>query len=420
MPKFLRAALLLAGLAFAARPALAADVVLDQATLAGAGGAKIVFKNIALKGTNLTTAEATSLFTGALSREDAGAMLARLSASEIRIPEADIEVGNGDRFTVKDIVAEKVAQGATQKLSFAGVDGVLPDDSGDSTLHLGPLQVERLSTPGVAAALAAGDPGVAAFRFSRLTWEGGDLSVVDKKTPSGAPGGNRILLHAGQATIDQTFGANGAPLDGTAAFTGLSLKMPPKSQGGATLAAFGYPELNGAFQIAGAYDPAAKIYRLKNYALDIQKIGRVALSAQISDVAPTAFVGEKAARQKALLDSTLDYAQIEVTNAGLFEKVVAFLSLSQGKTPDAVKAEWRAIVAQAPLLFSGASAITAVAKEVERFIADPKTLTLRIKGRDAPLKLGDFQNVADPAALLDKLQVTGSPARAGTESGTKL
>ena len=51
-----------------------------------------------------------------------------------------------------------------------------------------------------------------------------------------------------------------------------------------------------------------------------------------------------------------------------------------------VKTEWRAIVSQAPLLFSGAPAIAVTARALDQFIADPRTLTLRVKGKDSPLE----------------------------------
>jgi hypothetical protein len=423
MPFSLRAALVLIAGALAVAPAWAEDVAIAEAVLAKGPRSKITFRNITIKDSNLSQAEATSLFTGALSREDLGAMLERMQASRVSIPEAEIQSENGDHFTLHDIVAEAIAHGGAQGLSFASADGVLPDDSGDTTVRLGALRVDHVSMPGLAAALRAGDPGVAAFRFSHLVLESGDLSAVDKGTPAGAPGGNRVQLHAGAATIDQSFDPDGAPLEGAASLTGVSLKMPPKSKGGESLAAFGYPDLSGEFQFAGAYDPAAKVYRLKTYGLDIRNAARISLSAQFSGVPKAFFTGEKDVREKALRDAFLDWAQIDVSNAGLFDKVVAFVSISQRKPPETVKAEWRAIVSQAPLLFSGAPAIAVAAHAVDKFISDPKSLTIRIRGKDSPLKLDDFAHIEDAAAFLNRLEVTSAPGPAGPAkpaSGTRL
>jgi hypothetical protein len=422
MPFPARVALvLIAGIA-AAAPARAEDVTIAQAVLAGDSDSKIVFKNITIKDGNLTQTEAASLFGGTLSREDLGALLERMQASRVTIPEAEIQARNGDRFTLHDIVADSIAKGGAQSVTFASAEGVLPDDSGDATLHSGALRIEQISMPGLAAALRSSDAGLAAFRFTHLAWEGGDLSTVDKGTPAGAPGGNRIIVHAGGATVDQNFDGDGAPLDGAAAVTGLSIKMPPQSKGGSTLAAFGYPELSGDFHYAGAFDPAAGTYQMKTYAVDIKNVGRIALSGQFSGVTKTAFVGEKADREKALRKAFLDWAQIDVSNAGLFEKVLAFASLSQRKPPDAVRAEWRAIVSQAPMLFSGAPAIAVAAQAIDKFITDPKTLTLRVKGKDSPLQLGEFAHIEDPAAFLNRLDVTSAPGASSPArpSGTRL
>ncbi len=427
MPQFFRAALLVLGLSLglglSAASSDAADLAIPQATLDDGHGGKVAFKDISLKDCNLTQDEATKLFSGALTREAAAAMFQRMTAGEARIAEADIKTAAGDKLTVKDIVAEKVADGGAQNLTIASTDGVIPDDAGDSTLHFGALQIDRVSLSDLAAALRAGDPARAALRFSHLAWEGGEIAAVDKGTPAGAPGGNRITLHIGPARIDQNFDAQGAPLDAAASLTGLSLKMPPQSRLGAVLNAYGYPEIDADLTIDGVYDPATKTYQLKNYTIDLKKIGRVAISAQFSNLNETAFLGDKDAREKAMLDATLDWARIEVANAGLFDKVVAFASLSQGKTPASVKEDWRAIIAQAPLLFSGAPAIAIVAKELERFVADPKVLTLTVKGKGSPLKMSEFMHIEDPTDFLNRLDVTGSPGPekpAKPAAGTKL
>ncbi|WP_298355619.1 hypothetical protein [Rhodoblastus sp.] len=427
MPLRLRAAFLVMGLSFAsglpAIPAQAADLAIPQATLDKGKGGKVTFKNVTLKDCNLSQDEAAKLFSGALPPEDAAAMVQHMTAVEARIAEIDMETGAGDRLTVKDVVAEKIAGGGAQTLTVASTDGVVPDDAGDSTLHFGTLRIDRVSLLDLAGALRAGDPARAALRFSHLSWDGGDLTAVDKGTPAGAPGGNRIAIHVGPAKVDQNFDSRGAPLDAAASLTGLSLKMPPESRLGAVLNAYGYPQIDADLTIGGAYDPATKTYQLKNYAIDLKKIGRVAISAQFSALNETAFLGDKEAREKAILDATLDWARIEVDNAGLFDKVVAFASLSQGKTPASVKEDWRAIIAQAPLLFSGPPAIAILAKELERFVADPKVLTLTIKGKGSPLKVSEFVHIEDPTDFLNRLDITGSPAPAKPAkpaAGTKL
>jgi hypothetical protein len=264
----------------------------------------------------------------------------------------------------------------------------------------------------LAAAMRGGDFGLAAFRFAHLNWDGGEISVVDKGTAAGAPGGNRIQLRLGAAQVDQNFDAGGAPLDVTASFSGIAVKMPPQSKGGTTLTAFGYGEITADARFVGGYDPAAKSYRLGDYSVDLHNIGKIALSAQFSGLDRSAFIGDRPTREKAMNAATVDWVQIDVTNSGLFDKIVAYVSLTQGRTPDTVKSEWRALVSQAPLLFSGAPVISVAAKAVDRFIVDPKTLTLRFKGKDAPLKIEDMTHITDPMAFLNRLDVNSAPESA--------
>jgi hypothetical protein len=421
MPKFFlphffyRASILVLGCLSApgfVAPVWAADVTLDQTVLKTGENGRITFKSIVLSDCDLTQAEAASLFSGALSREESGALLDRMTARELKSPEAEILSENGDRFVLHDIVATNIAKGGADSLSLGSVDGVLPDDSGDSTVRSGALRVGHISLPGLAAALRAGDIGLAAFRFDHLDWAGGDMTVVDKGTAAGAPGGNRVAIHSGAARIDQALDADGAPQDVSASFADLSVKMPPQSKGGLTLTAFGYPEVAADAHFAGAYDAAAKTYKLADYSLDFRKIGKIALSGQVSGLEKTALTGEKAARGEAMQSATVDWTQIDVTDAGLFDKVVAYVALTRGESPATVKSEWRAIVAQAPLLFSGAPAIAVTARALDHFIVTPRILTLRVKGKDAPLKIGELNHIDNLMVLVNRLDVT-TPTASG-------
>jgi len=400
------AALVFSGLTLAAAPGRAADVRLDSATLATGEKGKISFKTIVLTDCNLTQAEVASLFSGALNREETAALLERLSASHIAIDQANVLNERGDSFVLHGLSADRVARGSADSIALASSDAVLPGDSGDSTLHGGPGHIDKVAIPGLAAAVHTGDLAAAASRFAHLNWDGFEMSVPDKETPAGANGGNRILIHGGPIVMDQTFDADGVPQDTTANVAGLSLKMPPESKGAAMLAAFGYSSIDADLRYAGRYEAASRQYRLLDYSLDAHALGKIGLSGQFSGVDKAAFTGDKAARGAAMQAAAVDWAQVNLVNSGLFEKVVALNSLTHGKPPEAIKAEWRAIVAQAPMLFSGAPGIGVVAQAVDHFIADPKNLTLHVQGKDGALKISDFASIEEPMAFLNRLAIT--------------
>ena len=72
----------------ATAPTLAADITLDSAVLATGAKGRITFKTVTLTDCNLSQAEAASLFSGALPREEAGALLERMTAKTLKIPES--------------------------------------------------------------------------------------------------------------------------------------------------------------------------------------------------------------------------------------------------------------------------------------------------------------------------------------------
>lgn len=409
---FSRAAVLTLALALAAPCARAEDVTIDAATLQGADGGQIAFKTILLRNANISRDDAQKLFSGALDNEARDKMLAGLTADEIAIEQADLHGRAGENFTLKNISAKKIAGGGAQNFDIDATEGVLPNDSGDSLLHLGAAHFEKLFLPRLAEALKANDHNPAGLRFDRMKWEGGEASIVEKQTPAGAPGGNRMILRAGAGSIDQTFGPDGLPLTSEARFDGVSLKLPPSSRAAQALAAFGYGEISGRFAMASAYDPAAQTLALKSYRIDIDKVGRISASGQVSKAAPAAVGVDPEARRQAMMAATLDFAQIDIVNDGAFEKAVAFTALSQRQPAEAVKAQWKAIVAQAPLLFSGASSVTVAAKEVEKFISDPnKGLSLRLTARDTPLTLADIAATDNLPALLSRVNISAPAAR---------
>ncbi len=86
LPRSFRAATLalacLAAPGFLA-PVWAGDVTLDETVLKTGENSRITFKSVVLSDCDLTQAEAASLFSGALSREEAGALLERMTAREL-------------------------------------------------------------------------------------------------------------------------------------------------------------------------------------------------------------------------------------------------------------------------------------------------------------------------------------------------
>ncbi len=395
--------------------AVAGDVAIDNAVWRTGPDAKVTFKHVDLIDTNLTQDEATKLFNGALDKDAAAALAEKFKAARIVIPEAVVAKSDGATFTLHDIAADNIADGSVGHAALGSAEALLPGDSGDSNLHIGAAHWDKVAFDGLADAIRSGEFFERAVRFEHFDGEGIELSVPDKDLPAGAPGGNRILVKLGATHVDQTLDST-TPLSTVAQFKGLSIEMPKASNSAAMLTALGLAKIEGDLQFSGHFEPAASVYTLEKYSINLQNIGAVGLTGRFGNIDKNAFNGDRETRRARMLDATVDQVELRIINSGLFEKTVAFYSLSQGKTPDQIKAEWRAIVDQAPTLFAGVPAARTLAKALDKFIGEPKNLSIVVKGKDGPIKTSEFMHVDEPTAFLNRLDIAASANQPGVES----
>lgn len=395
---------------FSIRSAAAAEgsVSLDDISVQAGEKTTYKFKRIDLTGANLSRDEATKLFSGAASPDETAALLAKLEARRISIPEVVVAKAGGGSTTFRDFVAEGVSGGKVARATLSGFDGVIPmeNGAGDATLKGFALTIDGLDLQRLFAALKAGknieDGGA---KLARLAWNGFELTFPDKDTPASAPGGNLIKIKLASMSGDQTYDGD-VPLKGSGAINGLVVELPKASEVGAALAAQGYDKIETSLRFNGAYDPARRAYSLDDFTIDAAQVGSIGLRGQFSSVDKTAFLGGKEERLSALLKADVGSLDIRVVNGGAFEKVVAYFAQSEKKTPEAIKAGWAAFVGQAgPVLLPGEPAAAKVGDALAKFIAYPKSLTIAAKGKAGPVKISDLAAIDNPSAALAKIDV---------------
>ncbi|MCW2315926.1 hypothetical protein M2322_001470 [Rhodoblastus acidophilus] len=408
MPSFrsppLARLVLLAALAPAS--AQAADIALDNVSLPTGADAKLTFKHIELKDANITAEEATKLFSGALPRDAAAELIGKLKAARIAAPEAVLTSDKPGAVTFHDFAAEGVDQGSAAHLTLGGVDADIPGDTGGSVV----LKSQGVTLDGVqikhlAEAIKAGDAAGASARINHAAWSGFDLTAPDKGTPAGADGGNLIRVHLASAEAAQNFDGD-TPTKFSFNASGLSVTMPKASQAGAALTALGYDKIEANVKFSGAYQAANKTFALDDYSIDLAKLGSIALSGRFGGLDATAFAGDPAARAAAFQASELQALTLKLVNAGALEKALALTALSKNQTPDAIKAEWSMIAAQAPMLAPNIPAATTFSQAVLKFVANGKSLTLALAAKPPAPKVSDLQEMKDPAQIAARFDVT--------------
>ncbi len=395
------------GRPFSIRPAIAADgtVSLDNIALQVGSKATYKFKRIDLIGANLSKDEATKLFSGAAGADETEALLAKLKAQRISIPETVLTSTEGGSVTLRDFVAEEVDEGKIRRATLGGVDGVIPlEKAGEANLKGFALTIDNLELRRLFPAIKGGEI-VDGPKFSRVAWNGFELAFPDKDTPASAPGGNLVKIKLASLSADQTYDGD-VPLKSAAALGGLVVELPKASQAGAALAAQGYDKIETSLRFGGAYDPARRAFSLDDFSLDAANVGSIGLRGQLSGVDKASFVGSKEERLSALLKANFAALDIRVVNAGAFEKTVAFFAQSENKTPEAIKSEWAAFVVGAgPVLLPGEPAGAKIGAALAKFIAYPKSLTIALKSKAGPVKIADLAAIDNPTAAFAKIDV---------------
>ncbi|MCC0002920.1 MAG: hypothetical protein H6871_08135 [Methylobacteriaceae bacterium] len=119
-------------------------------------------------------------------------------------------------------------------------------------------------------------------------------------------------------------------------------------------------------------------------------VASLRLRGRFSDFASVALTGKAEARAAALAASSIDALELRLVNAGAFEKIVTHAAKDKNKTPTQLLAEWKAASgALLPALAGGDLVGAAAADAIGKFLDNPKSLTVALKGKAGPVKVVD-------------------------------
>lgn len=404
----LRAAVLaFGGLAFAA-PAYALDTSLDNVTIDLGDKGKIELKHIEFTDTNLTQEEVGKLFSAGLSLADRTALIAKLKATKISIPEVVFTDKDG-KFTLKDLVATNVDSGKVEHAGIASIDGAGQGGEQGATLKCGAIAMDGAQFASLLATPARGS-----FLFTHFSVTGVELAVADKATPATAPGGNLYKMSLASLVADETY-ANDVPLTSKMTISGLNVEVPPGSEAGKQLAAFGYSKFEMGLTYLTTYDPAKGTFSFDDDTLTIAGVGVLSLKGQLGAVDPAAFAGTEAEKMGALAKANVSSVEINFTNSGIVEKGLAFAAQQQGTTPDALKAQVAAMAMQmVPAMLQGVPNAPKIGEALSAFVNAPTSLTISAKAKSGAIAFTEIAGLDNPMALLAKLDLDVRSGAPGT------
>ena len=389
--------------AFAA-PAAAGDVSLDNVTVKEKD-ITVQFRHISVVGTNLTSDEVSRLFSDTADKDARDALLAKMKAASISIPETKVTLKNGS-LVFHDWEAKNVDSGVVGDISLAGFDG-----SFDGPRHM-PITIKSNAVsatnanligafaPAKAPSAAQGSP-----RAAHFLWSGFQASVPDKTTPQYAVGGNLWKVSLGSVEGSGSYQGL-VPLKSSAAMKDLVIQPPPASKAAKMFGAFGYKKLDLGMTMAGTYDPAKHAYTLADYTVNGVDAGAIGFKALFSSVESAVFSAPAPARMAAIDEGVVNSVEMRIVNGGLFQKTLAWYAAQRGQTVDELRRQWAAAATLLiPVMLKGDPDGPRIAEAVTNFVNSPKALTVSIKAKGEGVKVGDLKALFSAKTLLSHLDV---------------
>ena len=388
-------------------PAAADDVTIDNLAFKSLDGDSFAIAHVEFSNTNLSKEEVVKLLTPDTPADDDRALAQKLKADKIAIPSIDILGKDGSKIHLAGLIANHVDAGKIEALDVASLEATGTDNGGSVAVKSGALHLDGLDVAQLLADDDPANPAPSPSRVAGVTLSGLDIVAPD---PENAPG-QTIHIAIGSLEVRNEY-AGASIKQGDAKVAGIVIEPSPGSDAGKNLASLGYSKLELTMTMGVKYEAETKSFALENFAIDGAQMGSVGLKANFTEVSPQLFGADSAGRMQALFDAGVASLEIKLVNGGMFEKALAYYAKQQGLSPDKLRAQWSAMVGQiAPVMLGGSSAGLALGAEAQKFVAEPKTLSISAKVKSGALKASDFMAIGDPTEFAGKLDISAAANR---------
>jgi hypothetical protein len=214
----------------------------------------------------------------------------------------------------------------------------------------------------------------------------GGIEIAAGKPVEGLPSEMRIVLS------DLSLGVAGADEDS------------PLGQ----LSGLGYDKLSLSFGAAANWNEARQEIVIQDVSVRAPAMGSATLAGTIGHVPRDVFHADSTIAAVALVGITAQSLDLTVQNDGLFERIVAREAKRQQRSPEELRRDYGIAAAiGVPAALGNSAAAKTLGNAIARFVAKPGRLAIQAKVKDGTgVGLADLAAGAEPAAMLDRLEVT--------------
>jgi hypothetical protein len=376
------------------------DVVIDSLTTTSPDGDTLFYKHVEFTGSTLNKDDIVALLTPGTKREDMVALSRKAKVKHVSIPSVDVTIKKGGTVNLHDITADDVDVGKVGAMAIGGIDVAAKTDQGDLAIKSGAIHLEDID---YSAALAADDAAKAPGpKVGHMSWTALDVIAAEGKDSPGK------TMHVSMDSLDaRSVYDSGIIKTGTFALKGLTIEPSAGDDLANALSPMGYTRLDIGVTSSMAYDAGTKAFSLDDFTINGAKMGAISITAKLGDIPPAVFSGDKAMMLQSLAGGDVSALEIKFVNAGLVEKGIAFYAAQTGATPEAVKKQWADMAGQLlPAMLGGDPSSLKLAGEIQKFLAQPTSLTIAAHPKAGAVKFMDLMQLADPTAILGVISLT--------------
>ena len=168
----------------------------------------------------------------------------------------------------------------------------------------------------------------------------------------------------------------------------------------------GIDVLDMSLATAVDYDEAAQRLTFENLAIDMAKVGKIALKGTVEGVPPEAFSGKPEAAQMAMAMASVKSLEIEAADAGMIGLILAQQSATTGMPADQLREQFAAMpVAALPQVLGQTPQVAELANALGSFMRSGGTLIVPL-GSDAQSWRKLFAAAELPVQVLEPRAVT--------------
>ncbi len=407
MPRFALRAALTAALTFSAFAGAQAEDLRMDLLKAGSASDPVELRNVEVIGSNLTRDDLTKLFAPTTSDAERLALVAKFQARRVAVGEMLLGDPAKGPVKLRGFRMENIAGGKLARAGFDGVEAGPMINGEPGSVRSGPLVVEELDLSSVLRGLVSRSMDGVAPKAARMSWRNLDLQMPDKDISPSAVGGNLIKLS--MALVESTSSYDGDVFrQGKMRLDNLVLEFPRASEEGRALAGLGYERLDLSATSSASYDAKARVLNLEDLTITGAGMGAVTLRAELGNLDLAQLAGAPQLQALMLMNTQFISIGLDIKNAGGLEKVLVSVANDQGKKPEELRQELSNTVMQfTPLLMGGDPASLQLAAALGTFVRDPKSLTLGIRAKAAPIPFTSMM-AGNPMGLLQLVSISAS------------